>query len=400
MAYIDTEGARPAESPWRRAANFTVILLGPGAGGLAFGVIAPVLKPMATQLGSEHISQIIIVMPMLGLALGSLAGAWIAEHLGARRTTGLSGLTLMLAGIVPSFAPIAPVLLVDCFLIGVAAALMFIGTTLLLADRYSDDRRARVIGFSNAFGNITSALAVMVTGVTADRFGWQGAFLQFTVAGSIIGIVTLAAVRDRRAKAREAVQPLAFSLLVPLFPVFAANFLVFSLALAIYTQMPLLLAAEGISSITTTSTVIGMQSVFGIAAGLVYGALQARHGKGVVAMIGLGLLTAGSALAAISHEPIGYGAASASVGAGIGFVIPYLTNVLLNKAQPNLRARALGLCTAIGFIGGFASPFLFRPIRDLMGLHGLFAVLTATLLIIGGAAFIRGSAARWRRRPA
>jgi MFS family permease len=339
-------------------------------------------------------------MPMLGLALGSLAGAWIAERLGARRTTGLSGLTLVLAGIVPSIAPLAPVLIVDCLLIGVAAALMLIGTTLLLADRYSDDRRARVIGFSNAFGNITSAVSVMVTGLTADRFGWQGAYLQFTVAGSIIAVFTLAAVRDVRAEARQAVQPPAFSLLIPLFPVFAANFLVFSLALAIYTHIPLLLATEGTSSITMTSTVISMQSISGIAAGLVYGGLQARLGKGAVALIGLGLVTAGSAVAAMSHEPIGFGVACASIGAGIGFVIPYLINVLLNKAQPNLRARALGLYTAIGFIGGFASPFLFRPIRNLVGLHGLFAVLAAILLITCGVALIRGSAVRFRRRLA
>jgi MFS family permease len=407
MLQVDIDGARPiesSESRWRRIANFTVILFGSGAGGLAFGVIAPVLKPMARQLGSEQLSQIIVAMPMLGLAVGSLVGAWVAERFGAKRTIGISGLALGLTGLVPLIAPLPFVLLLDCFIIGCAAAVMAIGSTLLLADRYSGDTRARVIGYSSAFGSIIAAAAAMISGVAADHFGWRAAFLQFTSAGVIIVIFTLAAVRDVRAGAREMVLPPAFSLLVPMFPFFAAGFLVYLVVLAIYTHIPLLVAAAGASSITVTSTVIIMQPVSGIGAGLVYGTLQARLGKSVVAGIALGLIVLGTALMAASHAPVLFGVACAAAGAGLGLVIPFLINMVLNTVEPSMRPRALGIFTAVGFLGGFASPFVMRPIREIVGLHGVFVVLAVATLVIGAGSFgagsfMRGSAARIWRRP-
>lgn len=390
----------PVESAWRRVANFIVILFGPGATGMAFGVIAPVLKPMAAQFGSEQLSQIIVVMPLLGLAVGSLAGAWIAERLGARRTTGLSGLILALAGVAPMVAPMAPVLLAVCFLVGLAGSTMFIGTTLLLADRYSDDQRAKVLGYANAFGNIATTSTVMLSGVIADRVGWRGSFLQFTVAGVIIVLFTLVAIRPVAAGPRQRVAQAPLSLIIPMLPLFAANFLMFVAALAMYTHIPLLLAAEGVTSITVTSTVIATQTLFGIAAGLTYGMLQARFGKFAVAMLGLGLLAAGGLLTAASHAPIGFGVACGMIGFGIGLISPYLIDLLLGRAPASVRARSLGVFTTVGFLGGFANPFVMRPIRGAVGLHGVFVVIAAAAVaMIGVALLARGRAGGLQPTP-
>ncbi|HEY3696931.1 MFS transporter [Phenylobacterium sp.] len=388
----DTPVVEPA---WRRIGAAVVILLASATSGISFGVVGPVLRPIAAQIGDERISQIIIVMPLAGLALGGLVGGWIAEWLRARRAICVGGLAFALAGAAALAPPSAPGLLTICFCIGFAAAIIGIGRGLLLAELYAGDARARMIGFASAFGSLLAAGSVWLSGVIADQAGWQSAFLQFTAVGAIIVVCVLVAVRGG-AGSQERGARTDYRLLAPVLPIFLAGGLLMLVLTTTNTHIPLLLAEQGITSTAETSSVMSMQGLFSMLAALGYGALQARLGKVGVAAIGIVLLAVGNGLAAVAETPLAFGAACAFLGMACGAIVPCLIDLLLGLAAPAVRARALGFYAAAFNVGGFLNPFIMRPIRDAVGLQGLYMVIAVSCAVIGGA-YVLGGAARARR---
>jgi MFS family permease len=375
------------EPAWRRFANLLVILLGAGAGGLSFGVIGPVLRPMSQAVGGVHLAQIIIVMPLLGLAVGGLVAGWVAERLGVRRTILAGGAAFGLSGLAAVLHPPTPLLIADAFLIGASAAILRVGTSLLLANRYSGDARARVIGYATASGSLISAGAVWLSGLIAEVVGWAGAFLQFGVAGGLIAICTLLAVPPARAARDRQAQPVGLRLMLPVTPLFGAVFAMMLVATTTNTHMPLLLAEEGVASTAVTSSVMSMQGLFAMLAALAYGTLQVRFGKLAIAVAGVALFTASGVIAAAAHSPVMFGAACAAMGAGVGLMMPYMIDTLLARAPVAARARALGFFGTSNFVGGFLNPFVARPISEAVGLHGLYLTI-ALFTALAGAAFL------------
>jgi MFS family permease len=315
-------------------------------------------------------------MPLLGLAVAGLVAGWIAERLGVRRTIWIGGAAFGLTGVLAATRPPAPLLLADAFLIGASAAVLRVGTSLLLAHRYQGDVRARVIGYATASGSFIAAAVVWFSGLIAEAIGWAGAFLQFGVAGGLIAACALLAVtRAAPVRAAPGVRVKA-AVLLPITPLFAAVFTMMLIATTTNTHVPLLLAEEGVASTAVTSSVMSMQGLFATLAALAYGPLQARIGKFPVAALGVSLFTAATAIAAVGHAPVLFGLSCAAMGAGVGFTMPYMTDTLLAMTPLEARARALGFFGASNFIGGFLNPLLARPIRDAFGLHGLYAAIT------------------------
>jgi MFS family permease len=371
------------ETRLSRVSNVAVIMLGVGAAALSVVVIAPVLGPMSIAIGDGQTAQVIVVMPMLGLAVGGLLGGWLVEHLRMRRAIIGSGLMFAIAGGVGALRPPVAVLLVDCFVLGFSAATMGLGTMMLLGERYADHARSRMLGYSSAFAGMLAASVVWISGLMADSIGWQYVFLEFTVAGFLVTICAFAVRRNAGEAAHEPVVPSKISVIVPAIPVFTANLLVTLIITTSYTHVPLLLAAEGEKSANLTGALMSIQGACGVLAALSYGVAQARFGKFVIATLGVILLIVGSALSAVFHSAVLFATGCAAYGAAMCLLSPYLADTLLRIAPVSARARSFGFFGAAGFLGGFINPFVMLPIREAVGLHGLYGVLAMSCAVVG-----------------
>lgn len=385
-------GAPSGKSDWPRIAGFLTILFGFGSVGLSLAVIGPLLVPITASTGDEHLSQALVVTPFLGLAITGLVAGWIADRLGVHGALCLGGVAFAVAGAVGFSGPAMPLMLAACFLVGASAAVMQVGAALLLGRNYEGEARARVIGYATAFGGLTASAAVGLSGVIADHSGWKAAFLQFVVGGALILIFTLAAVRksDRTpADSAEAAAPIRISLLAPVAPFFVAMFLIMLVTNTTTTHVPLLLRDGGVRSNATISGVLAAQAVLSMLASLAFGWLQARIGRFAVAALAVALIAVGAIVTANAHAPVVFAVGCAGFGAAAGLLLPWLTEGLFAQAPVLVRGYALGIFSTAGFIGAFANPFVMRPIRDAVGLHGLYVVLAVATAIVGGAVLLR-----------
>jgi MFS family permease len=93
-------------------------------------------------------------------------------------------------------------------------------------------------------------------------------------------------------------------------------------------------------------------------------------------------IMAGNGLAiGLAHGALQTAAGVALGGLASGFLVPFTTNLIVNRAAPEARARALGFMYMANYIGGFLNPWITTPIRIWLGNHEIFLAMGILLAI-------------------
>jgi MFS family permease len=102
-------------------------------------------------------------------------------------------------------------------------------------------------------------------------------------------------------------------------------------------------------------------------------------------------MAVGLLMLGLAHSLLFAGIALCILGLGNGTLFPHQSSLVVSRAPPELRGRAVGLMVSNQFLADTINPFLFPPMIAVMGLH--HAVATVGLMAAVGvvAALIHGS---------
>jgi len=110
-------------------------------------------------------------------------------------------------------------------------------------------------------------------------------------------------------------------------------------------------------------------------------------------MAGIGLVLLGS-----SHSLAQVGIALAFTGIGSGTLFPHQSNLILSRAAPEIRGRAVGLMVSNQFLADTINPYAYPPLA--MAVGGLGNSIIAVGLACGvGMLFALGYGARTSNVP-
>jgi MFS family permease len=361
------------------------LLLSVGALSIAFSVIAPLLGPIAAQFGGAAVAQQIVVAPLAGFAIGGLIAGSIVGIFGARTTLLASAVIYIVTGASGLYAQSAEVLLANAFILGAAAVILVTAAGVVLADRFHGDLRARIIGLQTASGSLLNAVAVFMSGVIAEAAGWRMSFLLFVGLGLVLLVLAAVAVRSVPRPPKEAGGGGAAAYL-PLMPIFVASALYLVVNTNTVTHMSLLLAAEHVTSTTVAATIMAIQGLASMVGGFLYGPFATRIGRLTTLGLGVALCAGGLVLTGALPSVPAFAIGVIAMGVSVGFVMPFLIERLLGVAPERIRAQALGFFATAQFAGGYLNPFVVGPVREALGLHGMYIACGAATAVIGFAA--------------
>jgi MFS family permease len=170
-------------APGRQFAALGVIMAGLSAQSLIFSVPPPVLPAMARALGADGawVAQLVFVLPSLGLMLAGLASGWVVARAGLRRSLVAAVLVYGAMGSLPVVSASVPVLLASRFLLGAGCAVLSTGCTMLLAQSYTGEARARLLGFQAGAGSLAGLAALVLSGALGGILGWHVPFALYGV---------------------------------------------------------------------------------------------------------------------------------------------------------------------------------------------------------------------------
>ncbi len=142
------------------------------------------------------------------------------------------------------------------------------------------------------------------------------------------------------------------------------------------TQTGLVLAEDKINNPAIQSVVLGMASITGVFAGLVFGRVRRALSFHAVGNVIVAFWCAGQISIGLSHGALPIGAAVALSGLGSGLMMSFLPTLLLAKAPTPMHTKVLGLYYSVMFIGDFLNPVVMSGLRAVLpDYHAVFVAI-------------------------
>lgn len=314
----------------------------------------------------------------LGFAVSLFGLSALADRVGARRVFLVSAALSALA--ILTFALLARSYLSGLILntlVGLSHGGTYTTAIMLIADRYSADRRGGAVGWLIASSSLGYALALALAGVTLPRGGYPVTFLVAAgvhLAGVIVAWLALRSVPnvvhprvgDIRFSTEVLRNPDAMRLTV------GYTFHSWEL-LTMWAWTPAFLAASfalsgasGVAAAAAAAYVAASFHIMGLIASSTMGRASDKLGRRTV-LLALALISAVCSFA--FGWMIGWPAAIVAVVGGVyAFAAlgdsPVLSTALTEVVRPAYLGSALALRSLLGFGAGAVAPLIFGAILD------------------------------------
>jgi MFS family permease len=379
---IELPQARPAPvTGLRGRIGLFVILSSISFNMLLVVALLPVLSTMAVAFGGgkqgQLIAQTLETMSGIGILVGGPIAGWVADRIGR---TNLLFCALALYGIAGSAGVLLdypPALLGSRLLQGFGAAGIAVSTYSLVSERFEGAARSRVMGYQQAFVSAMGIAALPISGQIGEAYGWHAPFALY-LSALVMLVVALATVPRSQGSVRQdtakggSVKALipVYILMVPLF--IAANMT--------NLHISFVLAGDGMNKSSAQSYIMMASPIAYLVGGLLYGWVVVPLGPRRMLCLILAIMAGSGLVIGLSHNAAQTAAGVAVAGLASGFLVPFTTNLVVNRASPEARARALGFMYTANYIGNFLNPWIITPIRTHLGNHETFLAAGIVLL--------------------
>jgi len=346
--------------------------------------VAPALARIAAAFPDAGATSIklILTTPAAFIIISSLLSARLCARFSKRRVL-FAGLGLyLIGGTGGGAAPSFELLLVCRAVLGVGVGLIMPLATGLIADFFSGEERARMLGFSTAASNLGGIIATLIAGILAAA-SWRYSFGVYGL-GLAVAVLVWAFLPEPEGRAAETMDrgklPGA---------VYAWGGGVFALMVAFYA-LPVNLAIfleqnrfGGASMAGIAASVLtGTGFVAGLAFGRVRTLLPSLFPALPPALFASGYLLLGRA-ADLPQALLGVGL----VGTGVGWAMPTLLNGATRAGGEGAGVRVMAVMTSLVFTGQFLSPVILGFLGETFG-NGSIRFTFATISAAAGALLV------------
>ncbi len=332
------------------------------------------------RLGDPHF-YVIANLP-LAITLGGILGYLVAPL--SARTLFLSAVTLF--GIIGFAGMVLQgwALLESRFLIGVVATCGAASSTTLVGEHIPLGKRSKVLGFQMAGSSLAGIVAMIVSGNLTEAFGWHASFALFPIISAIVLALGLPLIPKSAPPAPRAgmqaagVKPV-WRLLVDMWPLYLLLFALHATAYTPNSQSTFVMAANGIENAGVRAWVQSTNQAAIVLAAVCYPLTRRLLGTRWIPAFFLTMMTIGLVLLGTSHGLVTVCVALAFLGTGNGTLFPHQSNLILARAAPEIRGRAVGLMSSNQFLADSVNPFIFPQLAIAVG--GLHNAITTVGMI-------------------
>ncbi len=351
---------------------------------LPMSAIAPLLSTIAANLGGGGDgalkAQSIITLFGIGMMVGGPISGWIGDRIGVRRMLLTMLFVYGIAGSAGLYLADLPTLLASRVVLGVAAAGIASASYVMIAARYDDARRGRMLGYQMVVISIVGVVSLLVAGLLARDIGWRAPFAIYLVAFAALGAACLATFPEPARRAKAQLDGATVAALWKLWPLYLMLVPLYIATRMFTLQLSFVLAGDGIASPVTQSRIMTALLATTFVSGVAYGRLHERLGSRWTLVLILTVMAASDILLGVTRGIGPTIVACMLAGLAGAAIVPYVIGAVLGRAAPEVQGRAVGFMYTAMFIGDFANPLVINPLRAAVGNHGAFTVVGVVLL--------------------
>ena len=383
----------------RDAAGLFVILSSISFNMLAVVALLPVLSMIATRFegdplaiflaerfhsnGGQLFAQTLETMSNIGILVGGPIIGWIADRTGRANVLFYALAVYGVAGAAGLFLDYPPVLLASRLLQGFGSAGIAVTTYSLVSERFEGAARSKVMGYQQVFVSLMGFVALPLSGHLGERYGWHAPFGLFLSALLMLPIALATvprggALAPQPSSSHSSSGGGSISALIPIYIMMVPLFIVANMT---NLHISFVLAGDGLKGSAAQSYIMMASPVAYLVGGLLYGWVTTPLGPRRMLCLILAIMAGNGLVVGLSHGVVVTAAGVALGGLASGFLVPFTTNLIVNRAAPEARARALGFMYMANYIGSFLNPWVTTPIRTWLGNHEVFLAMGILLVV-------------------
>jgi len=383
----------------RDAAGLFVILSSISFNMLAVVALLPVLSMIATRFegdplaiflaerfhsnGGQLFAQTLETMSNIGILVGGPIIGWIADRTGRANVLFYALAVYGVAGAAGLFLDYPPVLLASRLLQGFGSAGIAVTTYSLVSERFEGAARSKVMGYQQVFVSLMGFVALPLSGHLGERYGWHAPFGLFLSALLMLPIALATvprggALAPQPSSSHSSSGGGSISALIPIYIMMVPLFIVANMT---NLHISFVLAGDGLKGSAAQSYIMMASPVAYLVGGLLYGWVTTPLGPRRMLCLILAIMAGNGLVVGLSHGVVVTAAGVALGGLASGFLVPFTTNLIVNRAAPEARARALGFMYMANYIGSFLNPWVTTPIRTWLGNHEIFLAMGILLVV-------------------
>lgn len=354
--------------------------------------IAPILGEVAKEFpeASATAVQMVLTLPSIFIMVVSILTGQLAVKV-PKRSLLFTGLTLfVVGGTAGVFAPTITLLLITRSLLGVGVGMIAPLATSLIADFFTGEERAQMVGYSQSARTVIGILVGPLVGAIA-AVNWRIVFWIYLL-GAVIIIITVFFIPEPPQDEKKAHQTKAARLprAVWLFAIFMMlhrlAFFVVPANLSVFVEENGWGRAElsgwAISAITLASFFASMFFA------PIYKVIQRWLG-----MLSLATMAIGFGVLLLADGIIGLMISMLLLGVGQGFLFPLLLFQTAQASPAETRTLAIALVSSMRFLAQFIVPYVFSGLGWLFDTTAIrdsftFSLAALSLAIIIGGSFL------------
>ena len=399
---LEQAGARRAPvAGLRDAAGLFVILSSISFNMLAVVALLPVLSMIATRFegdplaiflgarfhsnGGQLFAQTLETMSSIGILVGGPIIGWIADRTGRANVLFYALAVYGVAGAAGLFLDYPPVLLASRLLQGFGSVGIAVTTYSLVSERFEGATRSKVMGYQQVFVSLMGFVALPLSGHLGERYGWHAPFGLFLTALIMLPIALATVPRGGALAPRPSSESGSIKALIPIYIMMVPLFIVANMT---NLHIGFVLAGDGLKGSAAQSYIMMASPVAYLVGGLLYGWVMAPLGPRRMLCLILAIMAGNGLAIGLAHGAVQTAAGVALGGLASGFLVPFTTNLIVNRAAPETRARALGFMYMANYIGSFLNPWVTTPIRTALGNHEIFLGMGVLLAVVALAQFL------------
>ncbi|AHG18576.1 MFS transporter [Chania multitudinisentens RB-25] len=383
--------AHPQKAVWRDQ-RAIALLMAASLTVMANATISPALAGLEAAFSGNPnagmLTRLLVPAPSLSIVLCAPFAGIFADRFGRRGMLLVGVLLFIITGSAGLYLPSLPAIFASRLALGVAVALIMTSGTALIGDYFTGDQRNDLVGLQVSARNFGGFLFISLAGYMA-AISPRLPFAIYGLAVFFLPLMWVAITEPDRPASRArmpgnhghpAWKPLIFTLAILQM---MTNMIFFVMP----TQLPFFFNAQGYNSAMMTGSTLGVLTLAGGCAALLYARIKRTIGF-------LGNYTLGYAMMAFGFTLINSGVkpwvifiGAAAIGAGYATVSPNFVAIALNLVPEQHRGLTGGILTTSIFTGQFLSPLLSIPLISIFGydetFYGISLLLGAMALAAG-----------------
>lgn len=353
--------------------------------------IAPILGEVAKDFPEASVTaiQMVLTLPSIFVMVMSILTGRLAMIV-PKRLLLFIGLTLfVVSGVACGFAPTMTILLILRSLLGVGVGMIAPLATSLIADFFTGEERAQMVGYSQSARTLIGILVGPVVGAIA-AVSWRNVFWIYLL-GALVLLVTIFFIpepprQEKTSAAKTGNFPPAVWIFALFMMLHRLAFFVVPANLSVFVDQNgwggTELSGWAISAITLASFFASMFFA------PIYKALHRWLG-----MVSVFTMVAGFGVLLIAGGTVGLMLSMLLLGIGQGFLFPLLLFQTAQACSGEKRTLAIALVSSMRFLAQFIVPYVFGGLGWLFNSTTIrdsftFSLLALTLATLGGSLWL------------